>query len=110
MEKEVKMVEIPKQFKLFNNIIKVKISNELKKANKYGETHYNLDEIRLAEDLFEEKSEMTGITFLHELVHTILGKMSEYELSDNEKFVQTFAELLNQAISTMEYGEQDECK
>ena len=96
-------MKIPKKFKLFGNEIKVIVSEDLKKSNKYGETHYNKNEIRIASDIYEEKSIELDLTLYHELIHMILGKMSEFEKSDDEKFVQTFAELLYQAITTMEY-------
>lgn len=35
-------------------------------------------------------------TFNHELIHAILGTMAEWELHDNEKFVQSFANLLTE--------------
>ena len=35
-------------------------------------------------------------TFYHELVHAILGTMAEWELNDNEKFIQGFANLLTE--------------
>jgi predicted SprT family Zn-dependent metalloprotease len=96
-------MKIPKKFKIFGNEIKITISEDLRKSDKYGETHYNKNEIRIASDVYEEKTIDLSITFYHELIHMILGKMSEFEKSNDEKFVQTFAELLNQAISTMEY-------
>ena len=41
-------------------------------------------------------------TFFHELTHSILRTMGEYELNDNEKFVNCFASFLTEAIRTME--------
>lgn len=41
-------------------------------------------------------------TFFHELTHSILRTMGEYELNDNEKFVNCFAGFLTEAIRTME--------
>lgn len=39
--------------------------------------------------------------FCHELVHAILHKMAEYELNDNEKFVDMFGSLLHQAWTSI---------
>ena len=39
-------------------------------------------------------------TTYHEVVHAILDTMSEYELSKNEKFVQSFSLLLHQFEQT----------
>lgn len=41
-------------------------------------------------------------TFFHEMTHSILRTMGEYELNDNEKFVSCFAGFLTEAIRTME--------
>ena len=41
-------------------------------------------------------------TFFHELTHSILRTMGEYELNSNEKFVNCFAGFLTEAIRTME--------
>ena len=40
--------------------------------------------------------ELTDQTLYHEVVHAILDSIGEYELSQNEKFVQQFAVLLHQ--------------
>lgn len=45
-------------------------------------------------------------TFYHELTHTILQTMGEFELSDNEKFVNSFASFLTEAMSTAYYAEE----
>lgn len=41
-------------------------------------------------------------TFFHELTHSILRTMGEYELNNNEKFVNCFAGFMTEAIRTME--------
>lgn len=45
-------------------------------------------------------------TFLHELVHCILDTMGEKELSGNEKFVNTFAGFLTEAMRSMEHNNE----
>lgn len=42
-------------------------------------------------------------TFVHELVHAILDTMGEDDLSQNEKFVSTFASFLTEAVRTMDF-------
>lgn len=37
-------------------------------------------------------------TFYHELTHSILDTMAEFELSGNEKFVSTFSSLLAEVM------------
>lgn len=41
-------------------------------------------------------------TFWHELTHAILGRMSRFDLNDDESFVNTFSAFLSGAIDTME--------
>lgn len=44
-------------------------------------------------------------TFFHELIHSLLRTMGEYELNSNEKFVNCFAGFLTEAIRTMEVND-----
>lgn len=44
-------------------------------------------------------------TYYHELIHVILDNMGEKELSQNEKFVCTFAGFLTEAMTTADYPE-----
>lgn len=54
----------------------------------------------------KEQSEQSMInTFYHELVHGILQMMAEFELDENEKFVQNFANLLCEAMKSAEYND-----
>lgn len=41
-------------------------------------------------------------TLWHELTHAILHQMGEYELCDNERFVNTFSSFLSGAVDSME--------
>lgn len=45
-------------------------------------------------------------SFFHELVHTILNNMGEFELNANEKFVCSFAGFLTEAMTTADYPEE----
>lgn len=46
-------------------------------------------------------------TFYHELTHAILDTMGENDLSKNEKFVNTFAGFLNEAMGKAYFLEDD---
>ena len=46
-------------------------------------------------------------TFYHELVHSILGTMGEYELNENEKFVNCFAGFLADAMDNAYFKEEE---
>jgi len=43
---------------------------------------------------------MVDQTLYHEVIHSILDTMGEYELSKNETFVQNFSVLLHQFVKT----------
>lgn len=94
---------IPKSFELFGSDWKVKHDNKaMDDSNAFGDCSYSLKEIRLAETeginkLSEDKKNQT---FLHELTHAILLSMHEYEINKDEKFVNSFSELLYQFIKT----------
>jgi hypothetical protein len=47
--------------------------------------------------------EETNIVYLHELTHWLFDTLQENKLRDNEKLVQTFANLLYQSIKTSRY-------
>lgn len=98
-------MKIPKEFKLYNETIKVIIKDDLQlRDNKFGSAHYRYNEIWIDRNIINE--EIIWGTFLHEMIHIILGKLYEYDLASNEKFVNGMSQLINQAFSTMIYKEK----
>ena len=61
--------------------------------------HFNRDEE-------QSESAMTN-TFYHELTHSILTTMGEFELNQNEKFVSCFSGFLTEAMSNAYFKEDD---
>lgn len=99
-------VKIPKTFDLFGSTWKVLWNNQtMNDHERYGQCSYGEKEITLSTTQGVDKlsSDKINQTFYHELVHAILDSMNEYELSRNEKFVNTFSELLHQALKTFKY-------
>ena len=106
-------MQIPKRFRLLGQVVEVRFDERL------IYTHDNRGEVRIRENvivlqsdgpqypILESQSEQT---FLHELVHVILDRMGETELSANEKFVDMFAGMLHQALITSEYEDQPKGK
>ena len=93
-------MKIPKRFKLFNHVITVKLEEDLyRNTDRWGEVRYRRKEIAIDSTIDKGYQEQT---FIHELVHLIFDMMSEQELTKNEKLVNTFSELLYQAIETMD--------
>lgn len=96
---------IPKQFYLHGIKYVVKLcDNLIRESDNLGEASYRLEEIRLQNIL--PGIPLTPLrqeqVFFHELVHHILREMQSKK-KDDEKFVELFSSLLQQAINTMEY-------
>lgn len=53
----------------------------------------------------EQSEESMKNTFYHELTHSILDTMAEFDLSRNEIFVSTFSSFLNEAFGSMQFDE-----
>lgn len=99
-------MNIPDKFKLHGQTIKVILTNKLvHNSDVVGEARYR-DNTILIQDNGEQVnmiiSKMEQV-FFHELVHYILNAMGEDKINNNDKFVDLFASLLHQAITTFEY-------
>lgn len=70
-----------------------------------GQVRYGAGVVELVKNI-EDCDDATNVVFFHELVHSILFAMRENPRND-EKFVSRFAELLYQAIKTMEKEENN---
>jgi len=99
-------MKIPKRFKQYGQTIRVAYNAKiLNRDEVVGLCDIKQCLIELcpsteAAPISEGKIEQT---FVHEWVHIILDSMGERELSRNEKFVQQFAGLLHQGMTTAEY-------
>ena len=92
---------IPAKFKLFNQTIKVVYKRDLiDKQNAFGLWVYNRNTIYLQQSTRKHilTSEQIEQTFIHEATHACLDLMGEHKLSENEKFVSTFSNLIHQFI------------
>ena len=100
------MAKIPKSFKLFATEVKVVIDDKRTDDLKaYGYYENSTSTITLAnKDGISDLSECRKLdAFYHERTHAILEAMHEHELSNNEKFVDTFSKLLRQSIETQTF-------
>ena len=94
--------KVPRKFKLFGETINVIFKdNLLMRKDRFGESDYRHNEIIIESKL--ANNEIKEAVFYHEIVHMILSKMEEHDLCENEKFVNTLGQLINQALKTMEY-------
>lgn len=93
---------IPKSFKLAGLEITSRVNNEILKDNKIGGALYHRQEIiHVDQGVPIETIEQA---YVHEVVHWILFIMNN-KLINDEEFVDLFAHLLYQALTTMEKKE-----
>jgi hypothetical protein len=90
---------IPKQFNLISRTYKViqlpKVINNGESV--LGQCKSDLGILELRKNL---KKELKEHTFLHETTHAILESLGYRELSEDEKFVDSFSNALYQVIKT----------
>lgn len=92
---------IPASFKLYNQTIKVVYKRDLiDKKQAFGLWDYNKNLIQLQQSTRKHKltKEQIESTFIHEVVHACLDLMGEHKISENEKFVSSFSNLLHQFL------------
>lgn len=101
---------IPTAFQLFGQRIDVEYDDMLVyEHNALGCSLMGRNLIKLQPDTDQHpiKMEQMEQVFLHELTHWVLDMMDRDDLSKDEHFVDTFSHLLHQAMSTMEYDNND---
>lgn len=109
MEKKKMIMGIPTKFNVGGQEINVRIIDTTPNAVLGESTLWNGD-ISIANIYkgIEQSPSSKLSTFYHELTHIILDSMGEFELSQNEKFVNSFSGFLTQAIRTFEYNDKTE--
>lgn len=104
-------MNIPSSFNLLGHEVKVEYNPKLYITEEaYGRAFYNENKIEIQSPSDEVILNETVIeqTFLHEVTHLILNSMGEDDLNRKEKFVDMFASLLHQILTTAEYEGCDE--
>ena len=95
---------IPKEFKLFQQTIKVIYKKNLIDTKRaFGMWDYSKNKIYLQPSTRKHvlTKEQIDATFIHEVTHACLDLMGEHKISDNEKFVHSFSNLLHQFILSL---------
>jgi hypothetical protein len=98
--------KIPKRFKLLGHTIEVSEDpSRYYASGSYGTCSYEEKWIKLVPPSEHHPVTQGSIehTFLHELTHMMLYHTEQHELKNNEAFVDLFAGLLHQALTTMEF-------
>ena len=96
-------MKIPKELYLAGQKITIEIDNTLSYDNELGISSNYDNKILICEKFKGDNIPDDSIdqSLWHEITQHILFKMNEFELTHNEKFVQTFSLLLHQAIKTL---------
>ena len=92
-------MKLPEHIELIDSVIKIEKGSV---ACAIGFSDYQNDKIIIEPSLTESMEEEV---FYHELTHWILFKM-HHKLEKDEKFVCLFGSLLNQAMKTINRGNQ----
>lgn len=102
-------MRIPRSFQLHGLTIKVVYKDDLLEIHdSVGMAHYRTSEIYLQSlsKQINRTKESQEQWFCHELVHFILQKMGKNKLQGDESFVDVFASLLHQSLTTAKYEEK----
>ena len=89
-----------RSFEVLGTKVKVKYSKSIKKAGALGLADLEKNEITIQKDL---KPDMERVTVLHEILHVIFNVLGEHELCNNEKIIDTTANVLYQIEKTSKY-------
>lgn len=99
-------MRIPKRFKLLGHTVTV----DFDASGYYAHRRFGVADYEQKIILLTPKGPSIPVTqssiehtFMHELVHHCLYHTEHAELNENENFVDLFAGLLHQALTTMEY-------
>ena len=97
-------MKIPKSFNLLSHEIKVNFVEQIE-GDALGECYLTESYLNLATTYRGIQSTDKNMidSFYHEKVHLILDAMGYHKLSSNERFVETFAQLLLQSELTAKY-------
>lgn len=98
---------IPNEYKVGGQKIEVHIVERCDN-NDLGECCYAGGFIEIANTFNKDERQTEDSkrnTFYHEMIHTILQSMGEYELNGNEKFVNCFAGFLTEAMGKAVFEE-----
>lgn len=94
---------IPRNFYLFGKMFSVKlVENLVHRTDAQGQANYREAIIELQSDTPGNPMPTCAMekTFCHELIHMMLHELHEWDLRDNEKFVDTMAGLLHQFLES----------
>lgn len=90
-------MKIPKSVILFARTIKIKQVTKVDADDNSGEYLHEKGEIRIKRGLPQVYKEQT---YLHELTHALLMTLSYDTINQDEQFVDSFAQLLHQALES----------
>lgn len=104
-------MNIPSRFQLFGRWIEVDFVDDLVDGrNIVGSSNYDKQHIHLQRPSASHKRSDAEIeqTFLHELTHLLLRGAGRPDLCHDEDFVAVFSSLLHQALTSVEYDDDED--
>ncbi|WBC28453.1 hypothetical protein RPMD05_68 [Rhodobacteraceae phage LS06-2018-MD05] len=95
--------KIPKELYIAGQKITIEIDDTLSYNDELAAACNHKNSIKICKNFKGNNlsDDMIEQSLWHEITHHILYKMNEFELTSNERFVQTFSLLLHQVIKTL---------
>lgn len=98
---------IPESFMLYGQVINVKpVTDLIFSRGSYGQANYSNNQIYIqpSSDAVPVPKTVVEESFIHEMTHHIIRQLPEkyQHLNDDEDFIEGFAQLLHQALTTQE--------
>ena len=106
----MKYSKIPQNYRVGGTTMQVRMVDRCD-DNAFGSCFLGAGYIEIAEIVNKDDKQSDDSkrnTFYHELIHSILDTMGWSELSKDEKFVNTFAGFLTEAMSNAYFKEEEQ--
>jgi hypothetical protein len=105
-------LDIPTEFKIFGQTIKVDINNMLiEEEGSIGQARMRKNLIVLqCHDRLGRPDTQLEQTYLHEVLHHVLGNLGYDKLGDDELFVDQLSHALHQVLTTSVYKKKKKAR
>lgn len=98
------MIQLPKKIEIGGNDIDVLVVDSIE-GDSLGQCSLPEGYIKIAKTSYgkEQSISSQNNTLYHEITHLILDTMGEFDLSKDEKFVNTFSSFLTSVLKSFKY-------
>lgn len=101
------LLKLPTKVKILGTIYDVKFDPHLnERKSQYGECRYGKQELVIDSSL--NPLRMIN-AFFHELMHAVLYEIGEFDLKDDEDFIEPFANMFTQVFLDNNFGFGEDC-